>query len=818
MQFDIKKFTPHLIAIGAMLILSLAFCYPQLQGKVLSSGDITSWTAMSQEGREFYEKTGENVLWSNSMFGGMPTYTYYIPKNNNYVSKIQDGISSVVGKPASFLFMAMLCFYILMSAFKMNRWLAVGGSIAFAFSAYNASLLIGGHETKMWAISYMPAVMAGLIYVYRTDWWRGVALLGISLALLMGTGHYQVIYYVMFMIGIAVVGFFVMAVKAGKLKEFALSSVVAAVIAVVSTGPTMGGILSTMEYNKTTMRGGQSELTFTQHDQDKKTGGLDKEYAFRWSNGIGETFGFMIPYLYGGSSSEPAEVAEKTSELIGDQAGQLMYWGPQPFLLGPAYFGAIICFLFVLGIMVVRSPHKWWIVGVAVVSIVLSWGKNFPALNYFLFDTLPMLNKFRVPSMWMVLAQLMFPLLAIWAVNDIVSGNIDKKELLKKLKIAAGITAGICVLIAVGGSMFFDYSSLVDAKIPENMRAQLLPALKEDRAAIATKSAITSAVYILLAAGLIWAYLTDKIKNVTMVVVGIVALVAIDMMSVYGHYLNNDSYVEETDYNAAFEPRMVDRQIKEDKDPYYRVLDLSKDTYNDAIQAYHHKVIGGYSPAKMEIYQDLIDVHMSGAFNTAVLNMLNTKYIIFNPQSPQVSMNPEACGNAWFVNELKWVNTADDEIKSLDAAKLGDTAIVPNAFNPKQTAVVRNTFKKDLDGYTFGKDSVAKIQLTKYGLNELEFQATNSQNGLAVFSDIYYPYGWKAYVDGKETPIVRANYVLRAVKIPAGTHKVEFKFHPDSFYTGDRIALFASILLFVIAVFSIFKLMKSRNEGVNTIV
>ena len=284
------------------------------------------------------------------------------------------------------------------------------------------------------------------------------------------------------------------------------------------------------------------------------------------------------------------------------------------------------------------------------------------------------------------------------------------------------------------------------------------------------------------------------------------------MISVYNHYINNDSYVDATDLEATFEPRMVDRQIKQDKDPYYRVLDLSKDTYNDAVQAYHHKVIGGYSPTKMEIYQDLIDVHMSGSFNSAVLNMLNTKYIIFNPQSPQVSANPEACGNAWFVNEVKWVSTADDEIKSLDAAKIGDTVIVNNAFNPKQTAVVRNTFKKDLDGYTFGKDSVAKIQLTKYGLNELEFQATNSQNGFAVFSDIYYPYGWKAYVDGKETPIVRTNYVLRAIKIPAGTHKVEFKFHPDSFYTGNKIALFASILLFAIAAFSIFKLVKGGNE------
>lgn len=817
MQFDIKKFTPHLIAIGAMLLLALIYCYPQLQGKVLSSGDTTSWTAMSQEGREYYEKTGENVFWSNSMFGGMPTYTYYVPESNNYVYKVQNLISDVVGRPAAFLFVAMLCFYILMGAFKINRWLAVAGSIAYAFSTYNASLLVGGHETKMWAISYMPAVLTGLIYVYRSDWWRGIALLGFSLALLVGTGHYQVVYYVMIMTFIIVIAFLVLAVRNKTVKEFLISSIVAAVIAVVAIGPSMGGILSTMEYNKTTMRGGQSELTFIQHDQDKKTGGLDKEYAFRWSNGIGETLNFMIPYLYGGSSSEPSTVAEKTSEIIGEQAGQLMYWGPQPFLLGPGYFGAIICFLFVLGIMVVRSPHKWWVIAVAAISIMLSWGKHFPALNYLLFDTLPMLNKFRVPSMWMILAQMMFPLLAIWTIHDIISGNIDKKELLKKLKIAVGITAGICVLIAVGGSMFFDYEGLVDSQIPENMRAQLLPALKEDRASIATSSAITSAVYILLAAGLLWAYTTDKLKNVNVVVIGILALISVDMISVYNHYINNDSYVDATDVNSVFEPRMVDRQIKQDKDPYYRVLDISRNTYNDAIQAYHHKVIGGYSPAKMEIYQDLIDVHMSGSFNSAVLNMLNTKYIIFNPESPQVSANPKACGNAWFVNELKWANTADDEIKSLDAAKIGDTVVVPDEFNPLQTAVVRSTFKKDLDGYTFGKDSVAQVKLIKYGLNDLEFQSNNSQNGLAVFSDIYYPYGWKAYVDGKETPIVRANYVLRAIKVPAGTHKIEFKFHPDSYYKGDRMAMFASILLFAIAAFSIFKLLKDGKEETKSV-
>ncbi len=816
MQFDFKKFIPHLIVIGVFAVLALIFSYPQLQGKVLNQHDVLSWKAMSQEGREHFEKTGENVLWSNSMFGGMPTYTYYVPKNSNYVYYIQGAIMGFIGKPAGFLFLAMLCFYILMSCLKIDRWLGVAGAIAYAFSTYNAGLIAGGHETKMLALSYMPAMLAGLIYIYRSDWWRGTPLLGLSLSLMITTGHYQVVYYSIIMVFIAVVGFFAIAIKNGMIKQFFVSSIIAMVVAMIAVGPSMQFVMSTMEYNKTTMRGGQSELTFVKHDQDKKSGGLDKEYAFRWSNGIGETLGLMIPYLYGGSSSEPADVAPATSEIIGEQAGGLMYWGPQPFLLGPVYFGAIICFLFVLGMMVIRSQHKWWILAVTIVSIVLSWGKHFPTVNYFLFDTLPMLNKFRVPSMWIILAQMAFPLLAIWGVHDIINSKEDKKTLLNKLKIAVGVTAGICILIALGGKLFFDFTGAVDTKIPDEMKAQLIPALKEDRSAIASKSAITSAIYIILAAGLIWAYITSKLQSAKAVVFGLVALISIDLMSVYNHYLNDDNYVEASEYEAIFEQRMVDQQIKQDKDPYYRVLDLTRDVYNDAIQAYHHKVIGGYSPAKMEIYQDMIDVHLNGNFNTAVLNMLNTKYIVYNPQSPQVSINPEACGNGWFVNEVKWVNTADDEIRALDAARLGDTAVFANPFNPKQTAVVRNTFKKDLEGYVFGKDSTASVTLTKYGLNDLEFMSKNNQNGLAVFSDIYYPYGWKAYIDGKEIPILKANYLLRAIKVPAGEHKIKFEFHPDSFYTGDRIALISCLLLFGITGFSLFRLLKAGSKEEKT--
>jgi hypothetical protein len=810
-SIDFKKFLPNLLIIAGFAVLSLLFCYPQLEGKVLNQGDIVSWKGASHEASEYYKKTGENVLWSNSMFGGMPTYTFFIGRTNNYVGKIHEFIIGTMGKPACFFFIAMVCFFILMRVLKINTWLSVAGAIAYAFSAYNATIIVNGHETKMFALGYFPAVIAGLLLLYQSKIWEGAPLMGIALSLMIATGHYQILYYALIVVVFAVAGMFISALKEGKLKQFFLSSAVALITAIVSVAPNLPVLLPTIEYNKETMRGGQSELTINQHDQGKKSGGLDKEYAFRWSNGISETFDLLIPYLHGGSSNEPIEVAEKSAELVGGQASQLpIYWGPQPFILGPIYMGAIICFLFVLGIMVVRSPHKWWIVAVCVLSIMMSWGNHFSGLNYFLFDNLPMLNKFRSPSTVLIIAELFFPVLGIWGLNEIVTGNQSKEDLLKKVKIAAGITAGMCLLLAFGGSMFFDYKSASDARLPE----QLLPALRDDRASIAMKSALTSAVYILLAAGLLWVYLKGKLNNINIVILGISLLIAIDLMSVASRYLGKDNFVEADEYDAQFQPRAVDQQILQDKDPYYRVLDLSKDPYNDALQAYFHKCVGGYSPAKMERYQDLIDVHLSGKFNAQVLNMLNTKYIIFQPGgkgAPAVMPNPEACGNAWFVNEVKWANTADEEMLSLNAHTLGDSAKT-GEFNPKNIAVIRNTFKNEFGNYEFGKDSAAFVKLSKYGLDEISFISNNSKNGLAVFSDMYYPYGWEAYVDGRETPIMKADYVLRAIKIPAGEHKIEFKFNPKSFNKGNNLALVSSILLYLMLGISIYQLFR-KKEG-----
>ncbi len=803
MQFDFKKLRLDILAIVAFAVISLLYCLPQLQGKKLSQHDNISWQGMAHEAMAYHDSTGKDVLWTNSMFGGMPSYTSYIgATNTNYSGYIQILLEGL-GKPAYFFFIAMMCFYILMRVLGVNKWLGMIGAFAYAFSSYNGIIISVGHDTKMLTMAYLPAAIAGLYLIYKEKWLTGAAIWGVSIALMVTNNHFQVIYYYLFIFVAFGVVMLLMAVKSGKLKEFAISSAIALGVGLIGAGPAMTSVLTTSEYAKVTMRGGASELS----GHDKKTnGGLDKDYAFRWSNGIGETFCLMIPYLYGGSSGESADKAPKTNEMTGGRADKLpLYWGPQPFLSGPVYFGAIICFLFVLGLMVVRSPHKWWIVAASIMGIVLSWGKNFEGLNYFLFDHLPMLNKFRTPSMALVVPQFLFPLLGIWAVNEVMEGKTSKDKLLKDLKMAAGITAGLCVLLGLGGSMFFNFSGVEDAQL----QPELVKVLKEDRASLAMMSALKSAAFILAAAALLWAFLTDKIKDVVLIS-GLALLVVIDLVPVTRTYLNDNNYEEASEYDAVFQPRDVDKAILQDKDPYYRVLDLSKDTYNDAVQAYFHKCIGGYSPAKMETYQDLIDKHLSRGFNGQVLNMLNTKYIIVGGQksAPQVMPNPAACGNAWFVEEVKYAATADDEINSLKAAQLGDTSNMPGAFEPKKTAVMRDKFKSEMGSYTFGKDSAAYVKLDRYGLDEISFKSSNSKDGLAVFSDIYYEMGWKAYVDGKETPIMKADYVLRSIKIPQGAHSIVFKFHPDSFYKGQNIAMVSSILLILICLGAFMPLFK----------
>lgn len=807
-----KKILPHLLIVGICAVIALIFCYPALQGKELNQHDSLSWKAASHEAMEWYKKTGENPLWSNTSFGGMPTFLVYTGKTQNYVGYVSILLTSLLPKPANFLILAMLSFYLLMCVMRVNRWLGLLGAIAYAFSTYNPIIIGAGHETKMFALGFLPAALAGLILVFRGKYIGGGALFGISMALLVGTGHYQIVYYALIIFLLVGLGLFIRRVQEKKTKQGIIAGLLILVLGGIGAAVNAASVLPAQEFTSETMRGGKSELTFN-HDKNKKSGGLDKDYAFEWSYGKSETFTILVPYLYGGASGEPADRLPRTNEMLNGQYDQLpSYWGPQHLgISGPVYFGAIICFLFVLGLLLVRSPIKWWLLAAAVIGILMAWGKYLPGLNYWLFDHLPMLNKFRTPSMILIIPQLIFPILGIWVVNDIINGKIDKKKVWKSTLIALGITAGLAFLVGVCASMFFDFAGPNDSELP----AQLLSSIREDRAAMARNSGFRSVILILLSAGLIWLFVKDRIKT-TMLIAGLGLLIAFDLIPVSFHYLGEDKYADADTQEQTFQPRPADQQIMQDPDPYYRVLDITRSTFQDAFQAYFHKCVGGYSPAKLEIYQDLIDVHMSRGFNTAVLNMLNTKYLIVpggQNGAPAAMPNPAACGNAWFVDEVKVVRTADEEILAMKAPVLGDTAqAVAGGFDPRRTAVVRETFWKGTGATTFSKDSAATVKLAKYGLNDISFTSSNSKEGLAVFSDIWYPLGWKAYVDGKETPIVRADYVLRGLKIPAGQHTIEFKFRPKSYETGNTISGVTSILLLVLAAVGLYFGLKGKKE------
>ncbi len=814
-SFDFKKIRIDLLIIVGFAIVSLLFCYPQLQGKKLVQGDNINWQGMAREGMAYHDSTGKDVLWTNCIFGGMPSYTIYVAASgHDYVSYIQS-ILQAIGKPAYFFFIAMLAFYILMRVLHVNRWLSAIGGLAYAFSSFNAVIVMVGHETQMLSLGYLPAVLAGFFLIYRGRLLPGAALFAVSLSLMAANNHFQVIYYTLILLVIAGIGMLYAAVKEKKIATFFIAVVVSIAAGCLGAATNMASILTTQEYAKETMRGGQSELSV--HDA-KKSGGLDKEYAFRWSNSFGETFTLMVPYLFGGSVDEDADKAPKTAEATNMTEHLPLYWGPQPFVQGTVYFGAVICFLFVLSILVIRSPHKWWMLAVCALAVLMSFGKNFASFNYFLFDHLPMLNKFRTPAMILVLPQMLFPVMAIWCVQQIIDKkDTDANEIWKNIKIAGGITIGLCILLGPLGSMFFDYTGGEDARL----QPEMVKILKEDRGSLATKSSLFSAFYILLASGLLWAYLKNKIK-LNVLYIGLGLVVAIDLIPVCAHYLSSDKYEDLPDYATYFENELDRRHCKEaynavlkDKDPYFRVLDISqRDPYNDGVQAYYFKCVGGYHPAKMEAYQDLIDVHLSNGFNGQVLNMLNTKYIIAsnNQNGPAgVIPNPTACGNAWFVNEVKWANTADEEMKMMNAANIGDTGHNPNDFDPRKTAIVRTSFKDQLSGYNFGKDSTSFVKLAQYGLDDLSFTSSNNKDGLAVFSDMYYNNGWEAYVDGKETPIIKANYVLRAIKIPAGQHKIEFHFRPKSYEHGNTIALISSLLIIAIAFGGIYQATKKQK-------
>ena len=784
----LKKLRPHLIVL--LLFMSISFVYfsPLLEGKMLDMHDIKQWQGMSKEVVDFHEKTGENALWTNSMFSGMPAYQIATWSDANLIQYVVKVITLGMPRPASLLFLYLLGFYILLLSLKVDYRLAAVGAIAFAFSSYFFIIIQAGHMTKAHAIAYVPMVVAAVLYTYRGKMLLGGVLTALTVALEIYANHLQITYYLALMLLIIGLVQFVKDLKAKNLVDFAKRTGVLLVAALLASGTAFTNLAATMEYGKDSTRG-KSELTT---NLDNKTTGLDKDYATQWSYGIAETFTLLIPNFHGGASQGELTTESETYQAIKStpNAKQLikqlpLYWGDQPGVGGPTYAGAIVIFLFVLGLFFVKSEMRIWLVMATIMSIMLAWGKNFMGLTELFLDYFPGYNKFRAVSMILVIAEFTIPLLGFVALNKFLSSDKLENEKEKSLKLAFYIVGGITLLFALIPSLFFDFVGGQDASLEKN--GWPIDALQSDRAGLLSADAWRSFIFIALTFGTLWLFLKNQLQSKYVIfIVGV--LVLADMWTVNKRYLNNDNFASKRKVEKPYQASQADQQILNDKDPNFRVFNQTVSTFNDASTSYFHKSIGGYHGAKLKRYQELIENHIAKG-NMAVLNMLNTKYFI--SQQGQVQQNPGAMGNAWFVNNVNIVANADAEIAAL------------NGFNPDSTAIVDIRFSdqiiENLD------NSNATITLEEYKPNYLKYTSSSTKDGIAIFSEIYYDKGWNAYIDGELKPHFRADYVLRGMQIPEGNHLVEFKFEPSTYKTGETVALASSVTLLLLLAFVSFK-------------
>jgi hypothetical protein len=808
-KFNFKKTIPYLSAIVIFIIITLVYLSPLLEGKRLKQDDITRHKGMSKEVVDYREKTGIDPLWTNSMFSGMPAYQISVQYKGNLIRFIDDIFMLGLPHPAGLVFLYMLGFFILLIVLKVDPWLSIGGAIAFGFSSYFFIILEAGHNSKAHAIGYLAPVIAGIILTYRGKYMIGGVLTLLFLALEIHAGHPQITYYLVLLLLIFGISEFMVALKSKTIPSFVKSSVIVVVAGLIGVLTHITNLWATYEYGKDTIRG-KTELTT---NQENRTSGLDKDYATQWSYGIAESFSLLIPNAKGGATGLIGEdenalknVDPQLKETVANNANH--YWGDQPFTSGPVYVGAIIVFLFIYGLFIIKGRMKWWLLAGTLLSIMLAWGKNFMPLTNFFMDYFPGYNKFRAVSMTMVIAELTIPILALLALNSVIT---DPSILKKKVKLfqfqinpfylSFGITGGLLLLFAAIPDAFFNFLSgqevagIVQQKKSNPEYATQISDFYSNveiaRKAIFRTDVLRSFVFILLAGIVLWAYSANKIKKG--LTIGLISLlIFVDMWPVNKRYLNDEKFISNSKSENPYQKTRADELILKDVDPNYRVLNITVDPFSDAGTSYFHKSLGGYHGAKLRRYQELYDHHMKSKFNMSVLNMLNTKYIIQpdDKKQPSVYPNMKALGNAWFVSEIKMVKNADEEIDAL------------SDFKPEVTAIIDERFTKTLNGFRPEYDSTAKIQLITYAPNHLKYQTNTKSDQLAVFSEIYYDKGWNAYIDGTLTPHFRVNYVLRGMIVPAGKHLVEYKFEPKVFKIGEKIS-FASSLLVILLVLGI---------------
>lgn len=777
-----KHSWPHLLAIASFVLLVIVYFSPEVfENKQLPQGDVISAGGMGHDAKEYHEKTGEWSHWSNAMFSGMPYNVTSGISSKSIFARISRFMQLWLPKhTATPLFLYLLGFYIFMLCVGCSTWASIVGAIAFALASYNIIIIDAGHINKCLVIATMPAVLGGIMLCYRKKYVAGVIVTLLSLGLNVYWNHQQISYYLLLMIIALVIAYFVAAIREKTLKDFFIASFILLGVAVLAILPAADKLIPTMDYTKETMRGG----AVLQGAADSEAGksGLNRDYAFQWSYGKAETMTLLIPNFYGGSSNYPLGDKSETYKTIkkyagGSQAKQFVksvptYWGDQPFTSGPVYAGAIICFLFILGLMVVPQKERWWLLAAAVVGIMLSWGRNFPSLNNWLFDHLPLYNKFRTPSMSLVMTTTAMAMMAMLAFKEV----LERRVSLKKVGIAGGISMALCLLFVLAPGLAGSFTAKVDAQMPD----WLVGSIIEDRRQMLTADAWRSVVFILLATVGIVAYLrVEKMKSaVVIAIIGVLTL--IDLWAVDKHFLNDDHFVPKKQQLISMTE--ADKQILQDKDPDYRVLNLASNTFNESRTSYFHKSVGGYSPAKLRRYQDIIDYYFSGRLNMNVLNMLNTRYVI---TQQGVQYNPEAFGNAWFVKDIQWVNTPNEEIEAIADADLKAVAFIDTCWRSEVKGEIAMT-------------QPAKIELTNYANpGNLYYESNSAENGLAVFSEVYYK-TWRAFIDGEEVPVLRANYILRAIEIPAGKHTIEFRCEDQLLERMQIVSIAASVVVVLI--------------------
>lgn len=793
------------VCILAFALITLVYFSPIMQGKRLKQHDIEMYKGMSKEIVDYKAQTGEQSLWTNSMFGGMPAWNIGVPQNSNLMTYINRVLNFGFPHPIGAVFVGMLGFFILLLVLDCKIWVSFIGALAFGFTSYMFIVIGAGHNSKAVAMAYMAPVIAGILLTYKGKYLWGGILTAIALALEIRAGHLQITYYLLLIVVCIIIAELVDAIKEKKYLHFLKASGILIGVAVVAILTCTTTLYANYEFGKETMRG-KPILT---KNVENQTSGLDRDYVTQWSYGIGETWSLMIPNVKGGATgyigNDNKALDKCDPRFRSTIAQQNAYWGDQPGTSGPVYVGVIVCFLFILGLFVVEGKYKWILLAATVLSVLLSWGKNFMGFTDFFLDYIPGYNKFRAVSMTLVIAEVCMPLLAFLALAEIFKNPDTLKQNRRYVYISFGITGGLCLLFYIMPQTFFSFLSQSETIQFQQLQSEsdgaiyklFADELAKVRVAIFRADTIRSFFFITIAAALILLNINGKL-NVKYMFAGLALFVVVDMYTIDKRYLNNDNFIDKRRVDRPFVMTDADKQILQDKSLDYRVINLTVSTFNDASTSYFHKSVGGYHGAKLRRYQDVIDQYLSkhDLNYWKMLNMLNTKYIIYQKdQQRMVSKNYEAFGNAWIVGDINWVGTPNEEIDAIADTDVKNVAIVNKEF-----ANLMGDFK--------ATPAEGTIQLVDYKPNELRYTFDSSKDELVVFSEIWTKQGWMMWIDGVESPLLRANYILRAAVVPAGQHEIVMRYEPSIWRIGNTIQFITSLLIllgFVIVCYHTFK-------------